>query len=192
MPIYTGITSTHLNTAIAVEPPACKATICLPICVGNGHFTRSKITISQLYLDLILQSHLCFDTDNIALYLCIMCHIPFIQRNNIHQSYGCPSASEATLKHTCKRIIHNDVPDSKVHGANMGPTWVLSAPDGPLVDPMKLAIRGHQKKTFSALLVLCEGNPPVTGGFPIRKASDAKRFFDMRLNKRLSKQSGGR
>ena len=22
-------------------------------------------------------------------------------------------------------------PDSKVHGANMGPTWVLSAPDGP-------------------------------------------------------------
>ena len=24
-------------------------------------------------------------------------------------------------------------PDSKVHGANMGPTWVLSAPDGPHV-----------------------------------------------------------
>ena len=23
------------------------------------------------------------------------------------------------------------IPDSKVHGANMGPTWVLSAPDGP-------------------------------------------------------------
>ena len=22
-------------------------------------------------------------------------------------------------------------PDSEVHGANMGPTWVLSAPDGP-------------------------------------------------------------
>ena len=32
-------------------------------------------------------------------------------------------------------------PDSKVHGANMGPTWVLSAPDGPHVGPMKLAIR---------------------------------------------------
>ena len=32
-------------------------------------------------------------------------------------------------------------PDSKVHGANMGPTWVLSAPDGPLVGPMNLAIR---------------------------------------------------
>ena len=32
-------------------------------------------------------------------------------------------------------------PDSKVHGANMGPTWVLSAPDGPHVGPMSLAIR---------------------------------------------------
>ena len=32
-------------------------------------------------------------------------------------------------------------PDSMVHGANMGPTWVLSAPDGPHVGPMNLAIR---------------------------------------------------
>ena len=35
------------------------------------------------------------------------------------------------------------VPDSKVHGANMGPTWVLSAPDEPHVGPMNLAIEGH-------------------------------------------------
>ena len=34
------------------------------------------------------------------------------------------------------------VPDSKEHGANMGPTWVLSAPDEPHVGPMDLAIRG--------------------------------------------------
>ena len=31
-------------------------------------------------------------------------------------------------------------PDSKVHGTNMGPTWVLSAPDGPHVGPMNLVI----------------------------------------------------
>ena len=31
-------------------------------------------------------------------------------------------------------------PDSKVHGAIMGPTWVLSAPDGPHVCPINLAI----------------------------------------------------
>ena len=34
-----------------------------------------------------------------------------------------------------------DIPDSKSHGANMGPTWVLSAPDGPHVGPMNLAIK---------------------------------------------------
>ena len=32
-------------------------------------------------------------------------------------------------------------PDSKVHGVYMGPTWVLSAPYGPHVSPMNLAIR---------------------------------------------------
>ena len=31
-------------------------------------------------------------------------------------------------------------PDRKVHGANMGPTWVLSAPDGPHVVPINFAI----------------------------------------------------
>ena len=31
-------------------------------------------------------------------------------------------------------------PDSKVHDANMGPTWVLSSPGGPHVGPMNLAI----------------------------------------------------
>ena len=34
----------------------------------------------------------------------------------------------------------HSIPDSKVHGANIGPTWVLSAPDGPHVGPMKLAL----------------------------------------------------
>ena len=32
-------------------------------------------------------------------------------------------------------------PDSKVHGAHMGPTWDLSAPGGPHVGPMNFAIR---------------------------------------------------
>ena len=35
----------------------------------------------------------------------------------------------------------NNTPDSKVHGANAGPTWVLSAPDGPHIGPVNLAIR---------------------------------------------------
>ena len=36
---------------------------------------------------------------------------------------------------------NSPIPDSKVHGANMGPTWVLSAPDGPHVGPTNFAIR---------------------------------------------------
>ena len=37
-------------------------------------------------------------------------------------------------------------PDSKVHWANMGPTWVLLAPDGPHVGPMNLATRNVSHK----------------------------------------------
>ena len=47
--------------------------------------------------------------------------------------------------------------------------------------------------TFSVLLVLCAGNSPVTGEFPaqrpVTRSFDV--FFDLRLNKRLSKQSWG-
>ena len=32
-------------------------------------------------------------------------------------------------------------PDNKVHGANMGPTWVLLAPGGPHVGPINFSIR---------------------------------------------------
>ena len=37
--------------------------------------------------------------------------------------------------------MQDKYPDSKVHGANMGSTWVLSALDGPHVGLMNLAIR---------------------------------------------------
>ena len=44
---------------------------------------------------------------------------------------------------------------------------------------------------FSALLALCAGNSPVTGEFPsqrpVTRSFDV--FFDLRQNKRLSKQS---
>ena len=39
-------------------------------------------------------------------------------------------------------MYNKTVPDSKVHVANMEPTWVLAAPGGPHVGPMNLAIRG--------------------------------------------------
>ena len=49
----------------------------------------------------------------------------------------------------------------------------------------------HQMETFSALLVVCAGNSPVTGEFPAQRpvTRSFNVFFDMRLNKRLSKRS---
>ena len=44
------------------------------------------------------------------------------------------------LGDTVLHIPIDGFPDSKVHGANMGPTWVLSAPDEPHVGLMNLAI----------------------------------------------------
>ena len=37
--------------------------------------------------------------------------------------------------------MQDKYPDSKIHGANTGPTWVLSAPGGPHDGPMNLVIR---------------------------------------------------
>ena len=48
-------------------------------------------------------------------------------------------------------------------------------------------------ETFSALLAICAGNSPVPGEFPtqrpVTRSFDV--FFDLHLNKRLSKQSWG-
>ena len=50
-----------------------------------------------------------------------------------------------TCNHQCSCWLQNTDrhPDSKAHGANMGPTWVLSSPGGPHVGPMNLAT-GHR------------------------------------------------
>ena len=51
----------------------------------------------------------------------------------------------------------------------------------------------HKMETFSALLATCAGNSPVLGEFPaqrpVTRSFDV--LFDLRLNKRLSKQSWG-
>ena len=96
---------------------------------------------------------------------------------------------------------------------DVGQNWLSKAllPDGikPLPEPMWLIIidvlwHSHegnftgawwrqQMETFPALLTICTGNPPVTGEFPaqrpVMRSFDV--FFDLRLNKRLSKQSYG-
>ena len=51
----------------------------------------------------------------------------------------------------------------------------------------------HQMETFSVLLAICAGNSPVPGEFPTQRPVTLSFdvYFDLRLNKRLSKQSQG-
>ena len=46
-------------------------------------------------------------------------------------------------------------------------------------------------ETLSAVVTLCAGNSPVTNEFPLQRpvTHGFDVFFDLRLNKRLSKQS---
>ena len=71
--------------------------------------------------------------------------------------------------------------------------------DGLITHPCGIAIQvlshtiawwRHQMETLSVLLALCEGNPPVTGGFPSHRpvTHSFGVFFDL-WNKRLRKQS---
>ena len=54
-------------------------------------------------------------------------------------------------------------PDNKVHGANMGPTWVLSAPDGPHVGPVILAIRVTLARDQRQVMNQCYEKPFYRG-----------------------------
>ena len=107
-----------------------------------------------------------FHVPNIALFYQVLLYSLFFHRHNLHAFYynndsnfqydiNLSSTSVALLlwnrkiygfiasevrvsvKYNCKG---NRIPDSKVHGANMGSTWVLSAPDGPHAGPMNFAI----------------------------------------------------
>ena len=51
-------------------------------------------------------------------------------------------------------LTSRDIPDSKVHGVNMGLNWVLSAPDGPHVGPMNHAIRERNGTSLGGLGII--------------------------------------
>ena len=60
-----------------------------------------------------------------------------------------PSIFVDVISHSCANwtggiallYSRGGYPDSKVHGAYMGPIWVMSAPDGPHLGPMNFTIR---------------------------------------------------
>ena len=55
--------------------------------------------------------------------------------------YGdCGTIIELQECHQGYMLSPYELPAGKVHGANMGAIWVLSAPGGPNVSPINLAI----------------------------------------------------
>ena len=56
------------------------------------------------------------------------------------------------MSSTSKQQYQIRSPNSKVHGANMGPIWVRQDPGGPHVGPMNLAI--WVSLILSAILLL--------------------------------------
>ena len=84
--------------------------------------------------------------------------------------------------------IDNVVPQGSTLGLQLFLSYV---DDIALMSTAILAVMSSNGKYFSALLALCETNPSVTGGFssqrPVTLSFDV--LFDLRLIKRLSKQS---
>ena len=86
-------------------------------------------------------------------------------------------------------IIHNEntSKNGQFHAYSCSINWSISSQTCYLTIPW----RRHQMETFSALLAICAGNSPVPGEFPTQRpvTRSFNVFFDLHLNKRLSKQS---
>ena len=63
-----------------------------------------------------------------------------LKTNNLHEIFQSAYRQLHSTETPLLRVHNNE--DNMVHGADMGHTWVLSAPDGPHVGPTNIAIRG--------------------------------------------------
>ena len=88
--------------------------------------------------------------------------------------------------HPLRKSRSKTSPDSNVHGANMGPTWVLSSPGGPRVGPMNIAIWvSRDKKHLTKGTYLLDTAPYVSLG-QFRSVSASK----MEMVQNLFKYNG--
>ena len=86
----------------------------------------------------------------------IVWHVKFIAGLPFSKTLGVHNFDISIYINIVNSYIHRyyNTSDSKVHGANMGPTWVLSAPDGPHVGPMSLTIRDLNRSNFSVAVTI--------------------------------------
>ena len=96
------------------------------------------------------------------------------------------AAADTLRTHTWYKILH-------IH--NITKLWLpgLMSFKWQKGSPLMMTWWRHQMETFSALLAHCAGNSPVTGEFPSQRpvTPSFDIFFNLRLKKRLSKQSWG-
>ena len=77
---------------------------------------------------------------NCTRYLCLLWVWKLLMQNYSCISQGQMGQSDSVIIVTT--LTMDLFPDSKVRGAKMGPTWVLSAPDGPHVGPHEICYQG--------------------------------------------------
>ena len=107
------------------------------------------------------------------------------------------SSSDCDVRRCVIGCIAN-FPDSKVHGANMEPTWVLSVPAGPMLAPWTLTI-GLVWGSKARYLTMCCGFTsgvkhkrnmtsiisimPAAWRTPVRNQNSIVNFLDTYVNK---------
>ena len=76
-------------------------------------------------------------------------------------------------------LSYTDYRETLINSCSSGPVMLLDW-------PVSCDMMASSNRNFSALLTLCEGNPPVTGRFPLQRP--VTRSFDMRFDLRLIKR----
>ena len=89
---------------------------------------------------------------HVMCHTCLSLQLTLVYKLRVYITHAIMYAHTYTQITYIQRIQKN-IPDSKVHGANMGPTWVLPAPDGPHVGPINLAIRVLMAHVFLSCVV---------------------------------------
>ena len=88
----------------------------------------------------------------------------------------------------CKHHLHQAIPDSKVHGANMGPIWGRQDPGGPHIGPMNFAIWDIGRLTYKSWSrEIGRYNECIALHFDRRLGSAAAEVLATLLSERLKK-----
>ena len=134
----------------------------------------------QVTSDLHLNSTYLIETLKVSIFQANLC----IWRLN----GAAPWTMEVAIQKRCFQESQSHNEDNTVAILSMLWQWEFS-PSGRCLYIETTSWR-HQMETFFVLLALCEGNTPVTGGFPSqRPVTRGFIFIFFNLNKQLNKQS---